>query len=249
MAVQGFAGSLAACGRWASSRRSLWRLYAAYAFAFPTATVRYRLALTVEADGAEHTGSGVIQVTYGKKVRLLGVSGEIYVEVKGEAVAVDIPGRGTLFAVLQQGQHHRSSPEWIVPKAFGFPGGGVGSPPEPSFDRLRALKGRVELAPGDLPLLVRFRDINDPTTVERVDPNDLAASFGPGVYLKRATIEITRDPVTTGIDAKVPWLSQTSGAAGWQQRTTTARASPTILGLGASNGADDEGRCSGLCGG
>lgn len=35
-------------------------LYAAYAFAFPTAMVRYRLALSVEADGAEHTGSGVI---------------------------------------------------------------------------------------------------------------------------------------------------------------------------------------------
>ena len=26
-------------------------LYAAYAFAFPSATVRYRLVLTVEADG------------------------------------------------------------------------------------------------------------------------------------------------------------------------------------------------------
>ena len=107
-------------------------LYAAYAFAFPTATVRYRLALSVEADGAEHTGSGVIQVTYGKKVRLLGVSGEIYVEVKGEAVAVDIPGRGTLFAVLTQGPHHRSSPEWIVPKAFGFPGGVSARRPKPA---------------------------------------------------------------------------------------------------------------------
>jgi hypothetical protein len=212
-------------------------LYAAYAFAFPSVTVRYRLALTVEADGVEHTGSCVIQVTYGKNVRLMGASGEIYIEVKGEAVAVDIPGRGTLFAVLKAGEHHRSSPEWIVPKAFGFPGGGIGSPPEPSFDRLRALKGRVELAPGDLPLLVRFRDINDPKTVERVDPNDLAASFGPGAYLKRATIEITRDPVTTDIEKRLSWLgSLRSRGASLDGDTSVARSSnalANVLGPGS----------------
>ena len=93
----------------------------------------------------------------------------------------------------------------------------MGSPPEPSFDRLRALKGRVELAPGDLPLLVRFRDINDPTTVERVDPNDLAASFGPGVYAQAGD---DRDHQGSGDDGhrrETALVSQTSGAAGWQQ--------------------------------
>jgi hypothetical protein len=105
-------------------------------------------AVSAGIDGWRRTGQctpapAVIQVTYGKNVRLLGASGEIYIEVKGEPVAVDIPGRGTLFAVLKQG------------------------------------------APGEMPLLVRFRDMNDPKTLERVDPNDLAASFGPGVYLKR----------------------------------------------------------------
>jgi hypothetical protein len=137
-------------------------LYAAYTFAYPSVTVRYRLALTVAADGKVHTGSGVIQVTYGKAVQFLGASSGTYIDVKGEAVAVEIPGRGTLFAVLKAGEHHRSSPEWIVLKAFGFPGGGLGSPPERSFKRLAALTGRVELAPHDLPLLVRFRDIADP---------------------------------------------------------------------------------------
>ena len=164
--------------------------------------------------------------------------GEIYVEVKGEAVAVDIPGRGTLFAVLKQGQHHRSSPEWIVPKAFGFPRRRHRSRrPKPAFDRLRALKGRVELAPGDLPLLVRFRDINDPKTVERVDPNDLAASFGPGAYLKRATIEMTRDPVTTGIEKRLSWLSPLrSRGASLDGDTSVARSSnalANVLGPGS----------------
>jgi hypothetical protein len=169
-------------------------------------TVRYRLALQVEADGKQHTGSGVIQATYGKNITLLGSSAEIYINIKGEAVAVDIPGRGTLFAVLKAGESPRSSPQWIVPKAFGFRGGALGSPPEPSFNRLRALTGRVEIAPSDLPLLVRFRDINDPKTVERVDSGNLAASFGRGVFLERAFLEITRDAVTRGIEKRLAWL-------------------------------------------
>ena len=76
-------------------------LYGAYVYAYPSVTVRYRLALQVEADGKQHTGSGVIQATYGKNITLLGSSAEIYINIKGEAVAVDIPGRGTLFAVLK----------------------------------------------------------------------------------------------------------------------------------------------------
>jgi hypothetical protein len=35
------------------------------------------------------------------------------------------------------------------------------------------------------PLLVTFADINDPASVQRVDPDDLAASFGPGYALSQ----------------------------------------------------------------
>jgi hypothetical protein len=186
-------------------------LYAAYVYAYPSATIRYRLTLTVAADGTEHTGSGVIQVTYGKNVRWFVGGAEIYIQIKGQAVAVDIPGRGTLFAVLHAGTSHRSNPEWFVLNAFGFPSGGLGRPVESGLNRLRTLTGRVELAPGDLPLLVRFRDIDDPKTVERVDPESLAASFGRGVSLKQRTIEITRDPVTTGMEKRLTWLTRLKG--------------------------------------
>ncbi len=176
-------------------------LYGLYLFAYPSVTIRYRLALTVVADGAEHTGSGVVEVTYGKGVAFMTNSGGgYYVAVKGEAVAVDVPNRGTLFALLKAGPSHRSSPEEIIPKAFGV------SWAEDRFTRLRALTGRVELSPADLPLLVRFRDINEPNTVEGVDPSNLAEAFGPGVYLKQAWVEITSDPVTTGIEKRLPWL-------------------------------------------
>lgn len=166
-------------------------------------TLRYRLTLEVEAEGRPHVGSGVIQVTYDKAVRGLGSSSEIYIDVKGEAVAVDLGSRGVLFALLKEGTWSRSGPEWIVPNAFGVTKGGIG--PD-QFGRLAALTGSVTLNEGQLPLLVRFRDVSDPKTVERVDAFNLAASFGPGVHLARATLELTRDPVTTGIAGKLPWL-------------------------------------------
>lgn len=57
-------------------------------------------------------------------------------------------------------------------------------------------------------MLVRFRDILDPMTVEEVDPSDLAASFGPGNALRRITVEIIKDPLTRTIGERLPWLGE-----------------------------------------
>jgi hypothetical protein len=73
---------------------------------------------------------------------------------------------------------------------------------------LNKLQPKAELPSALLPMLVRFRDIKDPRSVEGVSPDNLAASFGPGVRLRRATIEITRDRVTTGIGQTLPWLDE-----------------------------------------
>ncbi|MCA9423137.1 MAG: hypothetical protein KC592_19110 [Nitrospira sp.] len=57
------------------------------------------------------------------------------------------------------------------------------------------------------PLLVTFSDITDPKTVQQVDPTNQAATFGPGVVLKRITLEITDEPVTEGkIEQILPCL-------------------------------------------
>jgi hypothetical protein len=95
----------------------------------------------------------------------------------------------------------------------------------------------VELSPHELPLLVRFRDIDDPKTVERVEPGDLAASFGPGVYLERATIEITKDSISKGIEKRLSWIGplRTRGAS-LDGDTSVARRSnalANILGPGS----------------
>ena len=57
-------------------------------------------------------------------------------------------------------------------------------------------------------MLVTFGDLDDPTSVSRVDPDDLAASFGEEVTLRRITVQMTDDRVTTGIEKRLPWLDQ-----------------------------------------
>ena len=68
------------------------------------------------------------------------------------------------------------------------------------------IRSPADVAEGDYPMLVTFTDIDDPKSVQRVDPANLAASFGPGIRLKRITVEVTDDDVTTGIEKRLRWL-------------------------------------------
>jgi hypothetical protein len=191
-----------------------------YRVAFPSATIRYRLALEALVDGAPKTGSGVIEVTYSKQSELAGQH-ELVVDFRGEAVMLDLGSRGTLFALLKGDTDSRSGPEWIVLRAFNFPGGSLPRPVEEGVKQVQRLSGKRELPLTSLPLLVRFRDLNDPKSVERVDPLDFGKSFGAGARLVRATLEIvpagiwplnsfgiTGESITNGIAKKLSWLPQ-----------------------------------------
>ena len=57
---------------------------------------------------------------------------------------------------------------------------------------------KAELSRADWPLMVRFGDINDPKTVEQVDPDTIG--------VKRIVLETTRADVTTGIEKRIPWI-------------------------------------------
>lgn len=191
-----------------------------YVTAYPSVTVRYRLTLEAEVDGEPKRGSGVVEVTYSKQSRFAGQSPGM-VSYRGEAVALDLGPGKTLFALLKGDTDPRSTPETIVLRAFNFPGGALPEPIDEGLKQLERVSGKRELPLTSLPLLVRFRDLNDPKTVERVDPIDIASSFGAGTKLVRATLEIvpagiwplnsfgiTGEPITKGIDRRLNWLPQ-----------------------------------------
>jgi hypothetical protein len=189
-------------------------LYLIYSSAVPSETVRYRLTLEADIDGKSAVGSGVIEVTRQDTTSVFRTMGGFGAIVKGEAVALDLGDRGTAFALLHGRKPHvaedDSFPSYVIFKAFE----NVLPKTADGIMQMRTLKQRkpkAEIPFQLLPLLVRFRDIDNPTSVEQVDPNNLSASFGHGVSLRRATIEITDDPVTTGIEARLKWLKNLGG--------------------------------------
>ena len=57
-----------------------------------------------------------------------------------------------------------------------------------------------------MPDLVTFDDVNDPKSVIVVDPNNLQATLGPNVTWNEITLESTDEPVSNGIEQKLPWI-------------------------------------------
>lgn len=177
---------------------------------------RYRFRMTVEVDTPQglRTGSSVMQVSSSKTPGpLIGEEHPLTTGLVGEAVAVDVQPEQTLFALIGnlpnggglEGEVTKLfEPNTIGPDAFVESVGRLGRPSQ---------VGRTAVLPREhYPTFVRFRDLADPKSVEAADPGNLAASFGPGVTLRRITVTITDDDVTTGIETRLGWLSKQRGS-------------------------------------
>lgn len=134
----------------------------------------------------------------------------------GEAVAVDLGKRGYLFALLRSATSVDDAYR-IVYKSFPWPEGPGGEHTTPGILYYNALHGSARVPPSAMPLLVRFRDIQNLETVELVNPDDLAASFGDGVNLVEAKIELipTNIPISHQLETRFPWQTE------WRQRRRT----------------------------
>lgn len=184
-------------------------------------TYRYRLTVEVETPEGLKSGSSVIEVRSGVGGKAAGPMAVYTTQARGEAVTVDLGKRGLMFALLRSGDNV----DWAGQAMM------IGIVPTPPLDQTRSakdpwreeirlryqalltMKGRYDLprkvdinGPRDnYPMLVRFGDIANPRTVERVDPDDLAKSLGPGVKLRRITVQLTDEPVTSGIEKRFSW--------------------------------------------
>lgn len=73
-----------------------------------------------------------------------------------------------------------------------------GQAPMKVASQIPNLRERREIPRKEYPRFVTFRSVDDPTSAELADPDNLAATFGPGVRLKSLMLEITGEPVTSG---------------------------------------------------
>lgn len=179
-----------------------------------TPDYRYRLTVEVETPDGIVSGSSVIEVEQSLgRARGSPANSAIYRQVRGEAVAVDLPDGQTFYVLLTS----QDSVDWAGSVMQSVAPVIAGEPFEERFDNVLLIEGEQELPRywprlpnGDqyaaYPMMVTFADPADPTSVARVDPDDLAASFGEGVSLRRITVQLTDDPVTSGIEERLGWL-------------------------------------------
>ena len=178
----------------------------------------YYAKLKVEVDTPEGVKSShsVIEVKWDKAGRGF--------NVRGEAVAVDLPQGETLFVLLRS----PTSVDWA---AYLHQIVKLENSPEDQalyyrqiaanraiwpIPRTKEVFGNKEVR-DNYPYFVRFRGIRDPKSVEQVDPDDLEKTFGPGYKLKRFTLQMTDGPVTVGIERRLPSYGKETGFDDWYQ--------------------------------
>ncbi len=189
----------------------------AWNIAYPSGTWRYRLTVNIETPEGLKSGSAVreVHVVATPPFALPQVGPSI--EIRGEAVVVDLGKRGKLFALIDPNDVR------VVMKSF--PGHTALTPKAIRY--YNSLDNVSAKVPWEAyPRIVTFKDINDPKTViepyriifgsddqpvlERIRAQDrednLDDVFGEGVKLKDITVEMTDDPVTQEIKRILPWL-------------------------------------------
>ena len=178
---------------------------------------KYRLTVEVDTPEGVKSASGVMAVhpdrSYGRGGRT---------QTKGDAVLVDLGGGKNLVALLAHidGTLDLDGMNYVALRAFRATGRNV------SFNEMNRMTGAAPVTGELLPVLVTFTDLSNPATAHAVRPDDLEAALGKGFHLRGVSAEAVPnglwpldfggplgEPVTRGIEAKLPWLSGVDTAA------------------------------------
>lgn len=177
---------------------------------------KYRLTVEVQTPDGVKSGSGVMAVYMGKDSGILpGAGGAI--DIRGDAIYVDLGGAKNLVAILAHGMNalDYDGMSYLAMNGFAAVGRKV------RFKDVNLLSGTVQLYGNLIPTLVTFGDVTDPKAARVLNPANIEAAFGDGYHLKRVTIEMLPiglwpfdfggplgEPVTRGIEKRLPWIAE-----------------------------------------
>jgi hypothetical protein len=121
---------------------------------------------------------------------------------KGQALVIDLDGRGVLIALMRAGSEDRYWAMYreacgLVPAQGEAMGSYVG--------RVVDFRGTCPLRIDQLPDLLATRSKFDPHGLKSVTPQSIARVLGPEVVFKSAWFESTSDPVSNDIGIVLPW--------------------------------------------
>jgi hypothetical protein len=194
----------------------LWLVSGALYQEWNSYTHRFRLALEVDTPDGVKTGSSVIRVTTEEHAPWLPVAHFAQHSVRGDAVFVELGRERQVIATLGFGP---SGNEDILAN---LAVAAIGQDKPFWYREAPSQQGRAELTGRLIPTLVTFADLNDPKTARVVRPEEFEQVFGSGVRFKRAYVEmvsagiwpfreiiglrdLTGEPITRGIEKKLPW--------------------------------------------
>ena len=181
--------------------------YAACQILYPTLYLRYKLTVNISDHGAIKTGSGVIEISYSLGTDIFEYAGPsgAYGVMHGNAITVDLGKDGLVFVINRRAgwpPGYRGKPSatlWDLPLVVSGLGGGLRKSSVMKRDVPAAqslLRTPVDVPAWAMPAMVRFRNIDDPRSVELLIASDLSESLGEGVHFDSATLELTDEPIT-----------------------------------------------------
>ena len=186
-------------------------------------TYHYKLTFNVSTPDGVKSASSVVEITSEMSGTFWGVG--VADHVHGEALYLDLgPGRRPIVALIWRPtvlREQRRTTRWseVAPTGLLMHLMNIKHRPVKDYEKyfidqvreMKTVKTVFELDPKDLPDLVTFADIADPNSVMVVDGEHLDATLGAGVRWQSITIQIVNEPVTVGIEKRLPWLKSVQG--------------------------------------
>jgi hypothetical protein len=194
---------------------------------------KYRLTVEVETPEGIKSASGVMAVTPDR-----GYSRHGHTQTSGDALYVDLGSGKNLLALLAHIDKtlDLDGINYVALRAYGAAGG-----QRVSFNEMSRMKGKVPVTGELIPVLATFADPNKPGTMRTVPAADLEAAFGRGTRLHAVTAEVVPngfwpidfggalgEPVTRGIEARLPWLKGTDESAAVALKAADLKSSEPI---------------------
>ncbi len=191
-------------------------------------TYRYRLTVEVDTPEGVVSGSAVREVSSSCSTRDGYAGGGASMDVRGEAVAVDLPNGETLFALLSAPTYNGEAAH----VAFNVflrqitKGRGFSDSCEHLNYTVKALASgdyRAEVPEDMYPTFVRFNDLKDPMSVQKLEAGSLEGSFDKNFRVRRILILTTDANPTAKIVKILPWLCALNGGyidGGFTNRST-----------------------------
>jgi hypothetical protein len=179
---------------------------------------KYRLTVEVETPLGRRSASGVMAVHPDRSYTRRGQTRTL-----GEAVFVELGQGKNLVALLAHvdGKLVLDDVNYVALRAYNAASG-----KRVPFSEMSRLTGIVPVKGALIPVLVTFGDPANSGTARVVPPDDAEAVFGKGYRLQGVSVEVVPngywpldfggalgEPVTRGIQAKLPWLTGADNSA------------------------------------